>query len=214
MRGAAAVLCLVGCSFHGAATTTGDATRATDAALLDAAVDTGPVPDAQDCSGPCFRRSITIPAANIGSTTLGNFPFLVALSGDTAIAQHARPDGFDIAFADAGGTRLDYERQVFDKTSGKLLAWVHIPSLVTGADYTLYMSYGDAQQGVDQQKPTAVWPVSQYAGVWHLDSTPLDSTTNAGSAQAENGLQLGAPGVLGNGSASGSRRAPSIRSSS
>jgi hypothetical protein len=189
------LLLLSACSFRGAAVI--DAQQVGDASAIDAAHDASTI-DAPNCSGPCFRRSIAIAAARVGSASLSNYPLFVSLDNDDALRDHARGDGFDIAFTDANGISLDYERETYVGSTGHLLAWVRIPTLTANTDALFYMTYGNAQQTIDQQHRTATW-ASNYKGVWHLDDSALhDSTANNITATSANGLALGAA-MIGNG---------------
>ncbi len=203
MRGAALVPMVAACSFRGPligdAAQLGDAAAQVDGPIaIDAPADAGPSVDARVCAGPCYRRAIAIAGSSV-TAALTDFPLLVSLASDAGLRDHARANGFDIAFEDAAGTQLAYERQAYASATGKLVAWVHLPTLA--ASTTIYMTYGNAQVATDQQQPIAAWPAS-YRGVWHLEEptgTLHDATQNHSDATAANGLQLAATGVIGTG---------------
>ncbi|MFH1062908.1 MAG: DUF2341 domain-containing protein [Candidatus Omnitrophota bacterium] len=129
-----------------------------------------------------FHKEITIDRTKV-MANLTNFPVLISIT-DTALRDNARSDGFDIVFtASDGNTKLDHEIESFDKTTGILVAWVKIPSLLSSADTKIYMYYGNSAAS-DQQNKSGVWDTS-YKGVWHLNNDPSatapqekDSTSN------------------------------------
>ena len=64
--------------------------------------------------------------------------------------------------------------------TGKLVAWVRIPTLLRNANTLIYMYYGNPGVTSPTANPTGVWD-SSYKGVWHLQETSgsyLDSTGN------------------------------------
>src|SRR3990167_2577010 len=128
-----------------------------------------------------YRKPITIDATKVTSD-FTNFPVLVSLT-DSDLAADALDSGYDIAFFDASGDELDYDREAFNGTTGALNAWVKVTNLASTTDTIIYMAYGDADVASDQQDATNVWDTN-YKGVWHLgdgDSTAAnlsqDSTT-------------------------------------
>ncbi|MBZ5607240.1 MAG: DUF2341 domain-containing protein [Acidobacteriia bacterium] len=137
------------------------------------------------------RRAVTIGHSNVsGSSDLTNFPVLISVT-DASLKSAAtgggvgKTDGTDILFtASDGVTKLNHELELYNAATGQLIAWVQVPSLSPVTNTALYMYYGNAGAG-DQQNKTGVWD-SSYKGVWHLgDGTALavaDSTSNALSA--------------------------------
>src|SRR5687768_704636 len=81
-----------------------------------------------DALGASYRKRLTIPAGSV-MAPLGDFPVLVRMEGDADLAAHAAPDGLDLAFRDAAGELLAFERDHWDAGGGDLLAWVKIPAL-------------------------------------------------------------------------------------
>ena len=72
-------------------------------------------------------------------------------------------------------TKIYHEVESFDSSSGKLVAWVNIPSISSSSDTSFYMYYGNSEVS-DQEFPERVWD-QDYCGVWHLDNF-RDSTLN------------------------------------
>lgn len=128
-----------------------------------------------------YRKPITIDNTKVaGSADHTNFPVLVDLT-DTGLQANAQADGDDVLFTSADGTtKLDHEIELYTTATGRLTAWVEIPTLDYDNDTTIYMYYGNSGAS-NQQNVTGVWD-SNYKGVWHLkDGTTLnseDSTSN------------------------------------
>jgi hypothetical protein len=95
-----------------------------------------------------------------------------------------QPGGGDIVFtASDGATPLSHEIEQYDGTTGKLTAWVRVPTLSSTTDTVLYMYYGDPA-APDQQDRANVWDTG-FKGVWHLSHDPAaaapqmqDATSN------------------------------------
>lgn len=168
-------------------------------------VTTGPpcwYPDA----GYQYRKQLCLDGTQIAGT-LSDFPVLVSLS-DADLGK-ALASGYDLLFTDEDGvTRLDHERETWDRASGSLLTWVRFPQLVPGIDKTFFVYYGKPTENVDQENPPAVWDAG-YKAVWHLEQTGngsldefLDSTGNAnhgqGGAGAANNTPVPTAGVVAN----------------
>jgi hypothetical protein len=128
-------------------------------------------------------RSITV---NPNGTTISNFPMMFkgtySYLADPAHGGYVQsPDGFDIIFAadSAGATLYNWEIQSYDPTTGDILAWVEVPSIINTSGALLYILYGNA--GISTfQSPGSPW-IAGFLGVYHLteSNTPYqDSTTN------------------------------------
>ena len=123
-----------------------------------------------------FRKKITIDNTKVGGTVT-DFPVLISLTTDTELAASAQNDGDDILFTQTDEvTKIPHEIEVFDGGDGELVAWVKVPSVSGSTDTDIYMYYGNATVG-NQEDITAVWD-SNYLGVWHLHDDFLDSTSN------------------------------------
>jgi hypothetical protein len=131
------------------------------------------------------RKAITINHSKIaGTSDLSNFPMLFSVTDAnlktvTNGGSVGKSDGTDILFtAGNGTTKLDYELESYNPSTGQVVAWVRIPSLVASADTSIYIYYGNAS-AADQQNKTGVW-VSNFKAVYHLASSlGADSTSNA-----------------------------------
>jgi hypothetical protein len=109
---------------------------------------------------------------------LTDFPVLINLPSDTNLSTYAQPDGDDIVFTDAQGNKLSHEIELYESTTGHLVAWVKVPSLSCKSDTRLYLYYGNDTSG-NQQDQTGTWN-SDYLMVHHMNETGniVDSTIN------------------------------------
>ena len=109
------------------------------------------------------KRSLTIDHTKVPSTQ-SNFTVLVSLT-DPALktvangGHVANANGYDIGFyADSGGTtKLKWEVEKYDGTTGNLIAWVKIPSVSSSTDTVFYLMYGDSSINTDQSDPPNTW---------------------------------------------------------
>lgn len=153
-----------------------------------------------------YRKSITIDHTKVSSSNQTDFPILVDLT-DSNLQANAQSDGDDILFTSSDGTtKLDHEIELYTSASGRLTAWVRIPTLSTSVDTVIYMYYGNAGAS-NQQNVTGVWD-SNYKLVWHLpngsslttnDSTSVANNGTATNATATEGKVDGAAAVTGTG---------------
>ena len=141
-----------------------------------------------------YYKSITLESDQVeGSSDLINFPILINLSGDADLKNRVQnSDGWDIAFfADDQSTQLNHEIELFDDSTGQLVAWVNITTLDYDEDTTIYMYYGDADISATSENIADTWN-SDYEGVWHMHdyttSQIHDSTIHAkhGTKNASN----------------------------
>ena len=140
-------------------------------------------------------------------STQSNFTVLVSVT-DPALktvangGHVANANGYDIGFyADSGGsTKLKWQVEKYDGTTGNLIAWVKIPSVSSSSDTVFYLFYGDSTINTDQSDPPNTWDAN-FKGVYHLrdgitlsgaDSTSLGNTLAVNSATANSGLIDGA----------------------
>lgn len=128
-----------------------------------------------------FRKKITINRSQVsGTSTLLNFPVLISVA-DSEIKASANTSGSDLLFTAADGTtKLSYELESYDQSSGQIVAWVRVPSISAASDTFIYLYYGNSGSG-NNQDPASVWD-SNFKAVWHylsaFNSAGLDSTSN------------------------------------
>lgn len=139
-----------------------------------------------------YRKSITIDYTKVPDTDSSNgetnFPVLMDFT-DTDFKDAgngggvAQTDGGDILFTSSNGTtKLSHEIEVYTNTTGRLTAWVNVPSLSSAANTVIYVYYGNASADNQWDAPDGsndVWD-SYYSGVWHLkDGATLDLTDSS-----------------------------------
>jgi hypothetical protein len=125
-----------------------------------------------------YRKKITVDHTKVSSLA-SNFPVLISLTDanlkNTANGGHVgKSNGGDILFTSSDGTtKLKHEIQKYVNSTGQLIAWVKVPSLLSSADTDLYLYYGYASAG-DQADPTNAWN-NDYRAVWHMNQDPSGS---------------------------------------
>jgi hypothetical protein len=140
-----------------------------------------------------YRKKITINESQVsGSTALTNFPLLVNLTSDAALAANAQADGDDILFTSSDGTtKLSHEIEQYTSSTGELVAWVKIPSLSATANTDIYLYYGNAS-ATSQQSASSAWR-SAIPGVYHLNQVPTGSSNDIldSTSPADHGTSSG-----------------------
>jgi hypothetical protein len=148
------------------------------------------------CQDWSYRKMITINHTKVAGD-LSDFPVLIDLT-DSDLATHAQPDGDDILFrAEDTTTKLSHEIERYDSGTGKLTAWVKIPSLSSTQDTIIYLYYGN-ENAENQQDAKNVWD-SDYLAVQHMKETSgtiYDSTINHNNGNPINGIALGIKGKI------------------
>jgi Domain of unknown function (DUF2341)/PQQ enzyme repeat len=142
------------------------------------------------------QRSMTIDHTKVPSTQ-SNFTVLVSVT-DAALktvangGHVANAYGYDIGFyADSGGTtKLKWEKEKYDGTTGDLIAWVEIPSISSSSDTVFYLMYGDSSINTDQSDPPNTWD-SNFKGVWHMNDNAPNTTIRESTATRANGTNNG-----------------------
>ena len=124
--------------------------------------------------GYAYRRTITIDDSQIpGSQNLENYPLMVnitrpELSHTTSGGNVENINGYDIAFVNEDGNKLDHQLESYSPGTGQIIAWVRIPSLSYNSSTDIYILYGNPQVTTDQSTER-VWS-SDYVAVWHLNT--------------------------------------------
>ena len=112
------------------------------------------------------RKKITISLNTEISNNLNNFPVLVSVT-DSDFTKSSDSEGRDIFFtADDGTTLLSYEIERFNSSTGEIIAWVNIPTLLAASTTDIYIYY----KGPTQSTPSNMWD-SNYKLVYHLNQT-------------------------------------------
>ena len=113
-----------------------------------------------------FRKKIDLDATLV-SADKTDFDIVVSIT-DTDLRDEANANGFDIQFADVNDVLLDFEIQTWIPATGRLVAWVKVPSLSSSVDTELRMYYGKAA-ATDVSDPAGVW--SDWEAVYHLQES-------------------------------------------
>jgi len=157
-----------------------------------------------------FRKSITIDRTKVGTgtapATLANYPLLysvtdVDLKSTGNGGDVTSTSGYDILFravddTTCGGTgpcTLDHEVEEYDPATGRLVAWVRLPSVNTntaGSDTVLYIYYGNSAITASIEDADGVWDTN-YKGVWHLEESPANGV--AGHDDSSGNSNSGTP---------------------
>jgi hypothetical protein len=143
-----------------------------------------------------FYRTITIDQSMVpGTSDLNNFPVLISgtypyLMSVTNGGQVHSVNGYDIAFTDNDGFKLDHQIESYNPLTGEFIAWVRMPVLYTYKNTTFRMLYGNPQVVANPSVFTVF--NSDYRGVWHLnDQTSIIDQTGSGN----NGTNFGTGGA-------------------
>lgn len=130
-----------------------------------------------------YRKKVTIDSTKVAGD-LANFPVLIRIT-DTDLRDDAQNDGDDILFtASDGTTKLNHEIELFNGTTGELVAWVNVTSLPSSVDTDIYMYYGNVT-ATNQENLAGTWDAN-YAAVWHLDESPTDGVAGHEDSTSNN----------------------------
>jgi hypothetical protein len=129
-----------------------------------------------------FMTQLTVNGAMINGT-LTNFPVLIDITD--ANLTKAKSDGSDIVFMDSPNHKLNGEIELFDNSSGHLVAWVTLPTVSQGNDIQLSMYYSSSN--VTTQNSSSVWDPN-FVMVQHLEQS--GASRNDSTAYANNGTAI------------------------
>jgi len=140
------------------------------------------------------RVAITIAHTKVAGP-LTNFPVLINIT-NSVLQQYAQTSGNDLLFTLGDGTtKLAHEVESYNSTNGALVAWVNVPLLSATADTLLYLYCGNSS-ATNQQNVAATWN-SNFKGVWHMNNSLTDSTSN--NNNGANTGTINAAGKISNG---------------
>jgi hypothetical protein len=136
-----------------------------------------------------YRKMITIDHTEVAGDLI-NFPVLISVV-DPDLRDKAQDDGDDILFMDGSGVakRLYHEIELFDGSSGELVAWVKIPSLSSSVDTIFYMYYSNPDC-INQECPKFVWD-SNYVMVQHMKDSLNNSQIQDSTYYDNDGVKKG-----------------------
>lgn len=128
-------------------------------------------------------KPITINSSQV-SGNLTNFPVLINIT-DTDLRDGVTNDsGWDIAFFNETDVQLNHEIELWDNTTGQLVAWVNVTNVLCDEDTTIYIYYGDDDIASTCENVPETWD-SNFIAVYHFndasdnitDSTYKENTT-------------------------------------
>lgn len=156
-----------------------------------------------------YRKDIKINHTKVAADQT-NFPVLISFISDSDLANKTQANGNDLVFTDQNKNKLNHEIELYNSTTGQIIAWINVTSLSSSVDTIIYMYYGNNECG-NQQNSAGTW-ASNYRMVQHLNETAgihTDSTMYGnhgmyyGSNQNAAGIIDGADGFIGNFGATG-----------
>jgi hypothetical protein len=153
-------------------------------------------PTASPTLGNACHRQMTVNHTLVPSTQ-SNFTVLVNVTDATlktvSNGGHvANSNGYDIGFYtdSSGSTKLKWEIDSYNPSTGRLIAWVKIPTLSSTSDTSFYLFYGDPSITTDQSDRVNTWD-SNFKAVYHFgDGTTLTATDSTGG---NNGTLINSP---------------------
>lgn len=153
--------------------------------------------------GYTYGKHVLVDAAQVsGGTDLNNFPVLIDYTSNdlrhtSSGGNVENINGFDIVFyAGDCNTQLNHEIELYNPTTGNIIAWVQIPVLSASSNTGFQMYYGNSSVGVNPST-AATWSVG-YDGVWHLHNNFNDASGN-GNNGVNNGSTNSAPAHIADG---------------
>lgn len=134
-----------------------------------------------------FYRAVTIDHTKVPNTDQTNFTvgFIGTYSylatpgfGGKALNAH----GYDITFAldSSGNQPLNWDMESYDSTTGKIVAWIKIPTVSHTTNTVFYVKYGNAAFTTYQGNRTSAWD-GNYIAIWHMS----DVLTGSGQTVAD-----------------------------
>lgn len=132
-----------------------------------------------------YRKSVTVNSGQVSSGPHADFAMLVSetdadLAAGAGKVQDAQGD--DIQFfsnSDCTTGKLDWERELYNSSTGQIIFWVRVSSIDVGS--VIYRCYGDATETADESNPAGVWDSATLVRHGFGDGstiTTTDSTSN------------------------------------
>lgn len=131
-----------------------------------------------------YQRKITINKSYVQNGPHSSFPLLIdetqTFLKHTSLGGRLQNSlGYDLIFTDdTQSTILDNEIEGYSSSTGRLTAWVRIPSLPSANNTDIYMFYGNSNVLSSLETVNSVWD-SNYQVVQHLND--FSTTTNRNS---------------------------------
>ena len=125
-------------------------------------------------------KDITINTSATGYNIAGavaNFPYLVRLSAKSFTFSEAKRNGEDIRFANATGTHLPYQIELYDSAGASAAVWVRVDQIL-GNNATQYIRMYWGRAGAADSSNGANVFNNGFVGVWHLGEAGNDNAGN------------------------------------
>jgi len=134
-----------------------------------------------------YRKQITINHTQVAGN-LENFPVLIDTIDPDLMK--ARANGGDFLFMNGAGvaSKLYHDLDLFEQSTGTLVAWVKIPQLSSETDTMIYLYYGNPSS-LNMSYPAKVWG-EKYETVYHLSESPTTPVHDS-SGNNNNGVAQG-----------------------
>ncbi len=104
---------------------------------------------------------------------LTDFTLLINIDDDNDLKELSRIDGKDIYFTTSTNTIIDHEIEYFNKSEGKLVAWVNIPIIYNTTNTEIHLYFGETIF----DNFNNIWD-ENYVFVHHLNEFPSNDQTN------------------------------------
>lgn len=134
----------------------------------------------EDYSAWSHSGRVFLSAASAGVTgEIADFPLLVRLDASRFDFSAARPDGWDIRFANTAGTHLPFEVEEWDPVAGKAAVWVLAPKVSpVDGDAGIRLYWGRPEAAEMSSGAALFKPSRGFAAVWHFANSLRDATAN------------------------------------
>ena len=158
-----------------------------------------PTPTPTSPPGNTCHRQMTVHHTLVPSTQ-SDFTVLVSVT-DAALktvsngGHVANVNGYDIGFYtdSSGSTKLKWEIDSYNPSTGQLIAWVKIATLSSTTDTPFYLFYGDPSIITNQSDPVNTWDAN-FKAVYHFgNGTTLTATDSTGG---NNGTLFNGPTAI------------------
>ncbi len=129
-----------------------------------------------------YYIEITINSSQVSGVSHTNFPVLIDVSNNDLATTFSggfveNNNGYDIIFTNSSNsTTYDHQLESYDGASGRVVAWVRIPSLSGSTNTTFRLYFGNPAINTDQSV-SSVWD-SYFMAVWHMNGSVDDGTSN------------------------------------
>lgn len=141
------------------------------------------------------RKEITLNTSATGAAVSGNvagFPVAIVLTADNFDFASAKADGADLRFTKADGSPLPHEIESFDAAGRSAAVWVRTDVTGNSASQAVVLHWGNPT-ATSASDSRAVFPASDFLGVWHLGEAGnneaagyKDATANAAHGKGSN----------------------------